>query len=727
MPLAKVNIAPGFDKQSTPADAEGRWVDGDNVRFRYGEPEKIGGWSALVNQKLVGAARAQHVWANTDGRKYAAIGTDKVLIIYFDGAFYDITPLDTDNFSTGANITTSNSSATVTITTTAAHNLEVGDIVTFANAGSFTTANTVYTDADFDDKLFEIQSVPTITTFTITMPSAETKSGVSGDGTLDVRPYVTVGPLIQTSGYGWGTYLFGGRTIASTTTTINNGGAMLVGASSVVLTSTASLPLTNGKLRIGSEDMSYTTNTPGTNTISGITRGINGTTPAEHANGSTVTDITDFIGWGDASTSSTVTIDPGNWSLDNFGNILIATVHNGETFTWDASLTNALQTRATIGSGMPTKSVMTIVSDRDRHLFHLGTETTIGTATTQDKMFIRFSDQESTSDYDPTSTNTAGTFRLDDGTQIIGAFKGKDYILVLTDTAAYEMQFVGPPFTFSIRKVGSNNGLLGQHAGVFANGAVYWMGKTGGFYVYDGTVKSIPCLVEDFVFTTTGNNPGINYNSGQIIYGGINELYSEINWFYPTAASDQIDRVVTYNFAENVWTTGTLDRTTWAGSTVFEQPYATDFNSSDAPTFPVVSGVSNGATIYYEHEAGINQTNGDGTQTAITSFIKSGEFDLNGRQGVPGDGEFLMSVKRFLPDFKRISGNAKVTIFLNEFPQGTTASSSPLGPFTVSSSTSKIDTRARARLAAVQIENENVDESWRYGTFRFDVRVDGRR
>jgi hypothetical protein len=727
MPLAKVNIAPGFDKQSTPADAEGRWVDGDNVRFRYGEPEKIGGWSALVNQKLVGAARAQHVWANTDGRKYAAIGTDKVLIIYFDGAFYDITPLDTDNFSTGANITTSNSSATVTITTTAAHNLEVGDIVTFANAGSFTTANTVYTDADFDDKLFEIQSVPTITTFTITMPSAETKSGVSGDGTLDVRPYVTVGPLIQTSGYGWGTYLFGGRTIASTTTTINNGGAMLVGASSVVLTSTASLPLTNGKLRIGSEDMSYTTNTPGTNTISGITRGINGTTPAEHANGSTVTDITDFIGWGDASTSSTVTIDPGNWSLDNFGNILIATVHNGETFTWDASLTNALQTRATIGSGMPTKSVMTIVSDRDRHLFHLGTETTIGTATTQDKMFIRFSDQESTSDYDPTSTNTAGTFRLDDGTQIIGAFKGKDYILVLTDTAAYEMQFVGPPFTFSIRKVGSNNGLLGQHAGVFANGAVYWMGKTGGFYVYDGTVKSIPCLVEDFVFTTTGNNPGINYNSGQIIYGGINELYSEINWFYPTAASDQIDRVVTYNFAENVWTTGTLDRTTWAGSTVFEQPYATDFNSSDVPTFPVVSGVSNGATIYYEHEAGINQTNGDGTQTAITSFIKSGEFDLNGRQGVPGDGEFLMSVKRFLPDFKRISGNAKVTIFLNEFPQGTTASSSPLGPFTVSSSTSKIDTRARARLAAVQIENENVDESWRYGTFRFDVRVDGRR
>jgi hypothetical protein len=725
MPLAKVTIAPGFDKQSTPSDAEGRWVDGDNVRFRYGEPEKIGGWQALVNKELVGAARAQHVWANTAGKRYAAIGTNKVLVIYFDGAFYDITPLDTDNYSTGADITTTNGSATVTITTTGAHNLEVGDIITFANAGSF-GADTNYTATDFDDKLFEVQTVSTTTTFTITMPTAETGSGETNDGTLDVRPYVKVGPINQTSGFGWGTYFFGGRPVAEITTTMNNSGNMLVGATSVVLTDSSIFPA-SGKIRIGSEDMEYTTNTTGTNTISGITRGINGTSAAEHTNGSTVTDITEYTGWGDASSSSSVIIEPANWSLDNFGNILIATVHNGETFTWDAGPTNALQTRATIGSSMPTKSVMTIVSDRDRHLFHLGTETTVGSPSTQDKMFIRFSDQESTSVYEPTSTNTAGTFRLDDGTRIVGAFKGKDYILVLTDTAAYEMQFVGPPFTFSIRKVGSNNGLLGQHAGVFANGAVFWMGKTGGFYMYDGTVKSLPCLVEDFVFTTDGNNPGINYDSGQLVYGGINELYSEINWFYPTSGSDVVNRVVTYNFDEGAWTTGTLDRSTWVGSTVYEVPYATDYNASNTPTFPVVSGVSNGASIYYAHEIGVNQQNGDGTQTAITSFIKSGEFDLNGKQGVPGDGEFIMSISRFLPDFKRISGNAKVTIFLNSFPQGTTAASSPLGPFTVSGSTTKVDTRARARLAAVQIENENLNESWRYGTFRFDVRPDGRR
>jgi hypothetical protein len=557
------------------------------------------------------------------------------------------------------------------------------------------------------------------------MPAAESKSGVTNDGSLDVRPYVTVGPLTQTAGYGWGTYLWGGRTVAQTTTTMNNGGTLASGTTSqVILTDATNFP-NSGTIRIGSEDITYASKS--SNTLQTLGRGANGTSPANHTDGSTVTDISEYIGWGDASTSSTVTIDPANWSLDNFGNILIATVHNGETFTWDASDTNALNTRATIGSGMPTKSVMTIVSDRDRHLFHLGTETTIASATTQNKMFIRFSDQESTSDYEPTSTNTAGTFQLDDGTQIIGAIKGKDYILVLTDTAAYEMQFVGPPFTFSIRKVGSNNGLLGQHAGIFANGAVFWMGKTGGFYVYDGTVKSLPCLVEDFVFTTNGNNPGINFDSGQLVYAGINELYSEINWFYPTANSTVVNRVVTYNYAEGVWTTGTLDRTTWVGSSAFERPYATDFDSSDTPTFPVVNGVSNGATIYYEHEVGVNQQNGDGTTTAIPAFIKSGEFDLNGRQGVPGDGEFLLSVRRFMPDFKRISGNAQVTIFLNAFPQGSTAASSPLGPFTVSSTTTKVDTRARARLAAVQIESSSVDESWRYGTFRFDVRVDGRR
>ena len=642
MPLTKVQIRPGFNKQATESEAMGQWFDGDFVRFRYGQPEKIGGWTSLVSgsyASMVGAARDQHVWSDLDGKKYSAIGTDKLLVIYYEGAFYDITPLQTDNYSTGANITTTNGSTTVTITTSAGHNLLAGDIVTFANAGSFTSPDTDYTATDFDDVLFEVKTVASATTFTIQMPTAETGTGATNDGTLDVHPYEPIGPLNQTYGYGWGT-----------------------------------------------------------STWSRLT-------------------------WGSASTASTVVLDPANWSLDNWGQVLIATIHNGRSFTWDPSASNALTTRAVLNTNMPSRSVMSIVSDRDRHLIHLGTETTIGTPSTQDKMFIRFSDQENYDVYAPTSVNTAGTFQLDDGTQIIGACKGKDYIMVFTDTATYRMDFVGPPFTFSIRKVASNAGLIGQHAAVYANGAMWWMGATGGFYVYDGTVKSVPCLVEDFVFTTNGaGDLGLNYNSGEIIFAGINELYSEVTWFYPKSGSTTIDRSVTYNYAENVWTTSSLDRTTWEGSTVYAAPFATKYSSSLTPTYPTVNGVSNGATILYQHETGSNQVNADGSQTAISSYIQSGEFDIT----TDGEGQNFMSVSRFLPDFKYLSGDAQVTIYINRYPQST-VTSSPLGPFTVTSSTTKVDTRARGRLAAVKIATDGLDETWRYGTFRFDVRADGRR
>jgi hypothetical protein len=642
MPLTKYRIKPGFNKQATESEAMGQWTDGDFVRFRYGQPEKIGGWASLVtgsNASIIGAARDQHVWSDLDGRKYSAIGTDKLLIIYYEGAFYDITPLQTDNFSTGANITTSNLSKDVTITTSGGHNLIPGDIITFANAGSFTPPDTDYTATDFDDVLFEVKTVPSATTFTIQMPTDETGTGATNDGTLDVHPYEPVGPLNQTYGYGWGT-----------------------------------------------------------STWSRLT-------------------------WGSASTSSNVVLDPANWSLDNWGQVLIATIHNGRSFTWDPSASNALTTRAVRNNNMPSRSVMSIVSDRDRHLIHLGTETTIGSPSTQDKMFIRFSDQENYDIYAPTSVNTAGTFQLDDGTQIIGACKGKDYIMVFTDTATYRLDFVGPPFTFSIRKVASNAGLIGQHAAVYANGAMWWMGATGGFYVYDGTVKAVPCLVEDFVFTNNGaGDLGLNYNSGEIIFAGINELYSEVNWFYPSTNSTVIDRCVTYNFSEQVWTTSSLDRTTWEGSTVYAAPFATDYQASLTPTYPTVNGVSNGATILYQHETGVNQENADGTETAISSYIQSGEFEI----GAEGEGQYFMSVSRFIPDFKSLSGDAQVTIFVNRYPQST-ATSSPLGPFTVTSSTTKIDTRARGRLAAVKIATDGLDESWRYGTFSFDVRPDGRR
>jgi hypothetical protein len=639
--LQKLNFKPGFNKMVTDSGGESQWVDGDFVRFRYGLPEKIGGWSQLTgsNRTLPGAARAQHSFASIAGEKYAAIGTSQGLFIYYNGQFYDITPLDTA--ITGADFDATTGSATVTVNKTT-HGLAVGRYVTFSSVTVPTGSG--YATSDFEDNTFEISNV-TANAFDITMPS-NSAGTTSGTGSAQIDPYVIVGPTFQTANFGWGTSYWGDST------------------------------------------------------------------------------------WGTERSTTNVILDPGLWSLDNFGQILIATIHNSKTFTWNAGAATPRANRATLMSGAPTKTILTQVSDRDRHVFHFGTETTIGDITTQDPMFIRFSDQEDYNTYQPTATNTAGTFRLDKGNKIVGAVSGKDYTLVLTDTSAYVIQYVGPPFTFSVRQVGTNCGLIGQNALSYSNGIVFWMSGEGGFFMYDGTVKMLPCLVEDFVFTTAGDNLGINYSSNQLVYCEHNTLYNEINWFYPKSGSTQINRSVTYNYAENCWTTSSLARSSYADQGVFDLPYATDYNSTATPNFPTILGITSkyGASTYYAQETGTDQINSSGT-TSINAYIQSGDFDItntNNIANLQGDGDFIMSVKRFIPDFKVLSGNSKVTLLLNNYPADT-ASGSPLGPFTITSSTDKVDTRARGRLVSIKIENDAVGETWRYGTFRLDARPDGRR
>ncbi len=716
MPLTNVQIQPGFNKQVTQTGAEGQWTDGDFVRFRYGLPEKIGGWAEILDNTIVGAAREQFIWADLDGRRYAAIGTNKVLIIYYEGSFYDITPLDTA--LTSCTFDTVNTSATVTVNK-AAHSLEPGDLFTFTSVTPPTGAG--YVASDFETNTFQVITVPDSDSFTITMASTADTT-VNGSGSATINPYVKAGSLNSTFGFGWGTGLWGGgQQVFSTLNgallddTAGTGGS----GTSITLASTTGFP-TSGTIKVGAEFISYTGIS--SNDLTGITRGVAGTRSA-HSDGA---GVEFFTAWGEDSLSQTLTIDPASWSLDNFGEQLIATVKNGKSFSWNPinSNPNALTTRATVISNAPTASVMSLVSDRDRHLFMLGTETTVGTPGTQDKMFIRFSDQEDITDYTPTSVNTAGSFRLDSGSKIVGAIKGKDYTFVLTDNAAYVIQFVGPPFTFSVRQVGSNCGCIGQHAMKYVNGAVYWMGESGGFFVYDGTVKALPCLVEDFVFTTKGSNLGISYGDGESVYAGLNHLYEEITWFYPKNGSSNIDRCVTYNYQNGTWTTGSLARTTWADANLYDVPYATEFTSTGVPTFPTIQGVTNvnGATTYYAHETGVNQTDFQGNKTAIPAFIQSGDFDLS----VNGDGQMFMSMRRFVPDFKVLQGNAQITINLRDYPTDTEASS-PLGPFTITSSTDKVDTRARSRFANLKIANTSTDENWRYGTFRADIQPDGMR
>ena len=648
MALIDFKVLPGIDKQDTASGAENRWIDCDNTRFRYGLPEKVGGWSSLVTDTIVGVARRQFAFVDLDGNRYIAIGTDKFLLIYFEGQLFDVTPLKTT--LTSCTIATVNNSAVCSITKSN-HGLSAGDIVLLDSVTL--PSGTGYSNSDFEDKLFQVTSITSTSVFTITQ-SSNAGATVSTGGSLSVKPYETVGPAEQSYGYGWGIDTWG------------------------------------------------TGN------------------------------------WGEAASASNVSLEPGLWSLSNFGQVLVATIANGKTFTWDAGIAARLTTRASTStsgfstSANPTATRVTLVSPTTRHLIHLGTETTIGDTSTQDDMFIRFSDQEDINDYTPTAINSAGSQRLQDGTKIIGSLKAKETILVWTDNALYTMKFIGSPFTFGFEQVGTNCGLIGKNAAVEIDGAAFWMSPNG-FFMFDGTVKSLPCSVEDYVYDQADTT------KGQQICAGINNLFTEVTWYYPSTNSDYNDQYVVFNYGEpmrgGVWYIGTESRTSWIDASVYPKPSATKFSDSATGTFPVVVGQSGlGQTTLFEHEVGTDQVNPNGSTTTVTSFVKSYDFDLQAKQkdaqgkssGPTIAGEVFLAMRRFVPDFKDLQGNAKVTLAVKRYPQQSETTTA-LSPFTINSTTNKKDTRARGRFVNIKIENTDVSESWRFGTLRIDVQPDGRR
>ena len=648
MALIDFKVLPGIDKQDTTSGAENRWVDCDNTRFRYGLPEKVGGWASLVTDTIVGVARREFAFVDLDGNRYVAIGTDKFLIIYFEGQLYDITPLKTT--LTSCTIATVNNSPICSITK-ASHGLTAGDIILLDSVSL--PSGTGYANSDFEDKLFQVTSITSTSVFTITQSTNATAT-ISASGSLSVKPYEQVGPAEQSYGYGWGIDTW-----------------------------------SSGK-------------------------------------------------WGEAASASDVSLEPGLWSLSNFGQVLVATIANGKTFTWNAGDGARLTTRAsTTTSGFstsanPTATRISLISPTTRHLIHLGTETVIGDTSTQDDMFIRFSDQEDINDYVPTAINSAGSQRLQDGTKIIGSLKAKESILVWTDNALYTMKFIGSPFTFGFEQVGTNCGLIGKNAAIEIDGMAFWM-SSNGFFMFDGTVKSMPCSVEDYVYDQADTT------KGQQIYAGINNLFTEVVWYYPSTNSEYNDQYVVFNYGEpmkgGTWYIGTEARTSWIDATVYPKPIATKFDSTTTGTFPVIVGEDGlGQTTLFEHEVGTDQVNPDGSTTTVTSFIKSYDFDLQSRQqnaqgkatgpGVSGD--VFLAMRRFVPDFKDLQGNATVTLAVKRYPQQSDTVTS-LSPFTINANTDKKDTRARGRFVNIKIENTDVSESWRFGTLRIDIQPDGKR
>ena len=741
--LQKLGFAPGFNQQVTELGAEGQWFDGNNVRFRYGSAEKIGGWQQLGESRLTGAARAIHHWDDNSGIKYAAIGTNRILYVYSGDIYYDIHPIRVT--LTGAKFTSTSSSTTVTVTCTGSHGLFEDDIVMFDNVTGVPAAST-YSNATFEDIKYMVTSVPTTTTFTITMEAQEsgTPLTTSDGNSTSILCYESVGPSQQLGGFGWGAGLFGGTAIGPATTTLAS--TINDTVTDIPLTNSAAFP-SSGEIRIGTEDISFTNNNTATNTLSGGAREVNGTSKAAHSGGVTVTNISSFSGWGDPA-SSDFTIDPGLWVLDNFGTKLIALIYNGKCFEWDASAPGATSNRATVLANAPTASRHVLVSTPDRHLVFFGTESTVGDPTTQDDMFIRFSDQENingTDAYTVRAENTAGTQRLADGSKIMGAIKGRDAIYVWTDTALFLMRFVGQPFTFSFEQAGTNCGLFGKNACIEVNGSAYWMSENG-FFTYDGQLQAVPCLVEDAVYDD------INATSRDLINCGLNNLFGEINWNYCTAASDQIDRVVTFNYLDSsakrpIWTTGRINtennslgqatkiglpRAAWQDSAVFDTPHATQYDPTNDNCYDVV-GNTDGSTVYYSHETGVDQTDAGGVITILKGEIISGDFDITQKRsntgqavGTPdlrGDGEYIMRISRFIPDFISQTGTTRITFSLSDYPASTPRTAN----FDVTSATTFKSTRLRARQIALQVSNVDASCDWKIGTFRLDIAPGGMR
>ena len=728
MALQQIKFAPGIDKQDTTVGAVGRWVESDNVRFRYGLPEKVGGWQSLLNQSIVGVSRKLHSFVDLEGNRYTAIGTDKFLLIYFEGQLFDVTPLKTAITSVSMS-TGSDPSKEVSLTFSANHNLKSGDIILLDNVSVPSGVN--LTNADFEDKIFQVTRVTSALIAIVT--GTQTASGAATNGSCTVIPYEPVGPSVQSYGYGYGIGEYGGTVPDAQQNTLSSG--INNSVTTIPVTSNANFP-TVGTLAIGTELITYTGK--GTNTFTGATRGSLGTTAAAHSSGTVVTNATDYTGYGSAVEASTVTLEPGLWSLNNFGQVLVATIANGKTFTWNSGITARLATRAStttsgfptaIGTGVgnPTATRETLISPTTRHLIHFGTETIIGDPTSQDDMFIRFSQNENINIYDVLATNTAGSQRIQDGTKIMGALVAKENILVWTDNSLYTMKFVGAPFTFGFEQVGTNCGLIGKNAAIEIDGVAYWMSNNG-FFAFDGTVNSLPCSVEDYVYDDCATT------KGQQINAGINNLFTEVTWWYPSAGADFNDRSVTYNYGQSNkptpmgnWYTGVNTnsiRTAWIDSLIYPKPYATAFKSTNTGTFPTVVGESGlGQTLFFEHEVGTDQINPDGTTTTLTSFIDSYDFALQTDQGI---GEYFLAMRRFLPNFKVLTGDAKVTIAIADYPADPNTATT-LSPFTINSSTTKVDTRARGRYANLKIENTAAGQSWRFGTFQVDVQPDGRR
>ncbi len=712
MPLQKLEFRPGVNREGTTLANEGGWYDCDKVRFRSGFPEKIGGWAALSYNTFQGVCRSLWNWVTLRQANLLGVGTNLKFYIENGGAYYDITPirLSTTNTTTFA---ATNGSTTITVTDTGASGLQVGDFVTFSGAvslGGVITATILNSE-------FQIQSLVSGSQYTITSSVAANASDVgNGGANTDAAYQISVGPPINTIGTGWGVSPWGGFIPGSTSSTLN--GAINNSVTTITVVSTSAFTA-SGAIWINGEYITYSGKT-GTD-FTGCTRGADGTTAASQSNGAVVSQATAFPGWGEAYNSSTVPVELRLWSQANFGEDLLFSPRGGALYLWQpgSGVTPAFSTRGTAvtGTDVPAFINEIMVSDTSRIVICFGCNDygSYG-ATAIDPLLIRWSAQESYTNWTPAATNQAGSYRLSHGSTIVGALQTRQEIVVWTDAAIYSMQYLGPPYIYGFNLLADNISITSPNAMATAAGVVYWMGVDK-FYMYSGRVETLPCSVRTFVFQD------INRSQFSQFFAGTNEGYSEVWWFYCSANSDVIDRYVIFNYLDRVWYYGTLGRTAWLDSPLRAFPQA---------------ATENNIIVFHEAAVDNGETN---PPSAINCYVQSSDFDI-------GDGHNYGFVWRIIPDITfdgsdttgatsdkpvvnftvRPRQNPGSNYGTADNPTVTSAQSyAGTTTYNVQQFTEIVYTRIRGRQMAFRVESNSIGTQWQLGVPRIDSRPDGRR
>ena len=732
MPLQKLQFRPGINREGTTLANEGGWFESDKIRFRSGYPEKIGGWvldtgtNASTLQAPAGSywgvCRAMWNWLNLSGYNLLALGTNLKYYIQngTNGNLYDITPIRSTTTAGEVTFAASNGSTTITVNDVG-HGAQTGDFVTFSGAVSL-GGNITATILNAEFQITYVSS----NQYTIQSSVAANGSDSGNGGGSVVGTYqITTGQDIYTQNVGWGAGTWGGIVTGTATTTVS-GGTLSSSNTTVTVSSTAAFT-SSGNILIDSETISYSGKTA--TTFTGCTRGVSGTgsgAATTHANGTSVVQSTTFTGWGSPAATG-IGVQLRLWSQSNFGEDLVFNPRGGALYYWanaaSASTFNrgqllgpsaSISTKSgtiTVDAYCPSVANFVTVSDSSRFVIAFGCNDAVAGSLVQNPMFIAWSDQESIATWYPQVTNQAGSYTLSHGSQIITAIQTRQEILVLTDSAIYSMQYLGPPYVWGFQLMGDNISIAGPNAITTINNVTYWMG-TDKFYMYTGRVETLPCALRQYVYDD------INLTQSYQFFAGTNEGYNEIWWFYCSANSTTVDKYVIFNHLERTWYYGTLARSYWLDSPLRATPMAAGYN---------------GQLIYHENG------NDDGTTnpaTPIEAYVQSSDFDI-------GDGHNFGLVTRIIPDvtFDGSTVNAPSLDFEvrpRQFP-GTNygAADAPTvtsaqnyqnqRTYNVQQFTQQVFVRVRGRQMALKVISNDLGVSWQLGVPRIDTRPDGRR